>query len=243
MNDNYFFTNTFEATSRDADFSTKLRVGSLVNFFIQIAWQHAEQLGWGLHDLSKHGYFWVLSRLKFKIDEIPVWPCHLTIKTWPKGMNRLFYVRDAEFYNQENEKIIAVTSDWLIVDAKTKRPQKHETERDFMHIDFPAAIHETIPALQFQGKPDCSVRYAVKYTEIDMNQHLTTMRYIEFMFDTYDLDFFKQHQPKELTFNFLKEIYFGAQLIMYRIEKGNIHQFELVDETTQTVCFRAEVMY
>ena len=105
--EDYIFENTFEATSRDADFSCNLRVGSLVNFFIQIAWKHAESLGWGLHDLSKHGFHWVLSRLKLEIDKIPVWPCELTIKTWPKGMNRLFYVRDAEIFNEAGEKIIS----------------------------------------------------------------------------------------------------------------------------------------
>lgn len=240
---NYYFEYTFEATSRDADFSCKLRVGALVNFFIQIAWQHAESLGWGLNDLSQHGYHWVLSRLKLKIDQIPVWPCSLKIKTWPKGMNRLFYIRDAEIYNEKNEKIIAVTSDWLIIDSKTKRPQKHETDREFMHINFPPAVDEPIPTLKFNDSPTYSTDYIVKYTEIDMNHHLTTMRYIEFMFDSYDLEFFKNHQPKEMTVNFLKEIYFGSKLTLHRIEKENIHQFELIDNESQAVCFRGEIIY
>jgi acyl-ACP thioesterase len=243
-NNDFILHENYTMASRDADFNGKLRVSSLINFFIQAAWQSAEELGFGYRQLSVQKLGWVLSRFKIKINELPIWPGELSVTTWPKGLNRLFYMRDAEFSDAAQNKIAAITSAWLVFDINSKRPKLLNTEVPalFQHKDK-HAIDEGLPVLKFEGEPVTSTSYTVRYNDIDINQHLTTVRYIDFIFDTYDIAFHTHHSPKEITVNFLKEITFGTEVIMHRYVNKNVHGFELVNTLDSTVCFRAQVVY
>lgn len=240
----FILCSNYKISSFDSDFKGNTKIGALINYFIQIAWQHAEELGWGLEELDKQGYGWVLSRLKLKLNALPKWPGEISIETWPKGLNRLFYIRDAVIIEKDSKPNASITSAWLIIDKKTKRPKLYKPDLEMLsHNQERHAIHEEIQTLKIDGKPVYSVPYKAKYTDIDINQHLTTVKYIDYLFDTYDLEFIKKNTPKELTFNFLKEIKFGTELIMNRYESDNIHFFELINTQNKTVCFRAELKY
>lgn len=240
----YILQKQFRITSRDADFKCDLRLSALINLYIQAAWQHAEILGFGYDHLNAQQLGWALSRLKLKIIKLPSWPGTIVVNTWPKGLNRLFYMRDAEFSDGQGNPFASVTSGWLVFDMNTRRPKLLEAKpASLFHNENLHAINETIPALKFDGEPILSASYHVRYNDIDMNQHLTAMRYIEFMTDTYDISFLKTHQPAELIVNYLKEITFGTELIMHRYGKGLRHGFELVNATDDTVCFRGELTF
>ncbi len=113
----------------------------------------------------------------------------------------------------------------------------------FIQAAWKHAIEEIIPSLKFEEKNGSITNYRVSYNDIDMNLHLTTVRYIDFLFDTYDLEFMEKNIPKEITVNFLKEVPFGAELIMYRFENSDVHRFELINSSNNSICFRAEIRY
>lgn len=246
INEEAKFTHSsnYSISTRDADFKSDLRVSSLVNFFIQSAWKHAEELGFGYSHLSQLGVGWIFSRFKIKIHSLPKWPADFTITTWPKGMDRILYIRDAEVHDSAGKKLASITSAWLVIDYKTKRPKRSLPEADFFAgLDQKSAIEEAIPSLCFEGKPAFSTNFIVRNNDIDMNMHLTTVRYIDFIFDTYQLEFLNKNNPYEISVNFIKEIPFGAELVMHRFENSNTHSFELINLNSNTVCFRGEVKY
>ena len=60
------------------------------------------------------------------------------------------------------------------------------------------------------------------YSDIDLNQHLTTTRYFDWIFDTYDMNFHRKFQCKELVANFSREISFGEMIQIRRFDlQGN----------------------
>ena len=83
----------------------------------------------------------------------------------------------------------------------------------------------------------------MRYNDIDINRHLTTVRYIDFMFDTYDPEFLNYNVPAEITVNFNKEVPFGTELDMNRYEEGQKHMFELVNSLDGTSYFKGEVVF
>jgi len=240
----YIFKKRFPISTKDADFKKDLRISSMVNFFIQAAWKHAEELGVGYSHLSKIGVGWIFSRFKIKIHQLPTWPGDISITTWPKGLDRVLYIRDAELHGADNIKLASITSAWLVVDIHTKRLKRSLPEAEFFsNLEMEHAINEAIPALKFDEEGGHSTPFEVRYNDIDMNMHLTTVRYIDFMFDTYDIEFLDKNTPKELTVNFIKEIPFGAELVMHRYENQDAHRFELENLSNNLICFRAEVKY
>ena len=241
---NSLLTKKFQIFPLDADFKGNMRIGALINYFIQAAWQHAEELGWGLDAFEKLGYSWVLSQLKIKINSVPKWPGEITVETWPKGLNRLFYKRDANILDFDGNIIASITSNWLIIDKISKRPKLYKQDLEMlMRNQFKHAIHEDVERIKIEGVPAFSTSNKVKYTDIDINQHLTTVKYIDYIFDTYDLNFINANTPKELTINFLKEVKFGTEVTINRYEEGNIHFFDIIIVELKQSCFRAELHY
>ena len=85
--------------------------------------------------------------------------------------------------------------------------------------------------------------YVVRYNDIDVNHHLTTVRYLELMFDTFDLDFIQANTLTELSVNFIREIKFGTALKVNRYDNENEYIFELADEENDFIYFRGQLVF
>jgi acyl-ACP thioesterase len=235
----------FLVSSADVDFEQKLRFSSLTNFLIQSAWQHAESLGWGVDELHKYNLVWVLSGLQIKLDQFPRWRETITIETWPKGMNRLFYLRDFHVYNPHMEVIGRASSSWLIIDMERRRPRLHNTESDVFQQNINKhAIEDPLPVLKWEGETFKSEINKVRFSDVDINHHLTTTRYIDWMFDTFSPGDISECRPKELIVNFNKEVGYGQQAFMNRANRsGNIEKFQLLSPENNRIYFNAELRY
>lgn len=239
----YILDIDFQVTSADVDFQQKLKVSSLANMFIQAAWQHAEELGWGADELAKQNLAWVLSSVHIKIEKLPLWKQHIQCKTWPKGTNRLFYLRDFILYDEANNKIATATSNWLIIDIERRRPKFIELDKVTFEQNIDKhAIKGLVPPIKFEGNPEFELEYTIKYSDIDINKHLTTTRYIDLLFDTYSPDELQGKDTKEIIFYFNKEVKFNEKVKMLRGERpDNTTCFQLVNETKGNVAFLAQV--
>ncbi len=94
----------------------------MANFFQEMAYHHANQLGFGYDDLKEKQTFWVLSRMKIRIDQYPVWDDKVSVETWHRGMERLFGLRDFRVMDQSGKILGKATTAWLILDSQTRRP-------------------------------------------------------------------------------------------------------------------------
>lgn len=233
-------------SSADTDFTGKLSLSGLVNAHIQIAWHHAEHLEFGKEFLHENELAWVLSRMHIYIEQYPEWNEELLMTSWPKGINRLFYLRDFQFTNLAQRPVSRATSEWLMINWKNKRPKLFEDKNNVFKENLDKhAVSETVPVLT---NPDAEAEIfenQVVYSDIDLNQHLTTTRYIEWMLDCFDISFLKEHRCHELVINFIKEIPFGSEVEIKRYpgEKQNCYLYEYYLKKEGTLCFRGYVEF
>lgn len=101
------------------------RFGKLSTSFMfyqmqDIAWEHADILGFGYNHLKEEQQFWVLSRLLVKISRRPNWGEDFTLETWSRGTDGFFAYRDYRFIDNEGNILIQGTSSWLVLDLKSK---------------------------------------------------------------------------------------------------------------------------
>lgn len=235
----------FLVTSADVDFEGKLRVSSLVNFLIQSAWQHAELLGWGVQVLADENLAWILSSIKLEIKSYAQWKDEITVETWPKGLHRLFYLRDFVIYDSSCNVLAKGTSNWLLIDIEKRRPKMYKAEYfDSLPLKDKHALTESIPVLEFDKGEHEVTPYVVRYSNIDINRHLTTTGYLDFVFDTFDPQFISQNRPKLVTANFLKEVLYGENVVMLKSDKSaHIKQFQLETKESEKPCFRCELEF
>ena len=60
----------FSISSYDLNPKKQARLTTMANFFQEMAYHHADQLGFGYDDLKEKQTYWVLSRMKIRIKEI-----------------------------------------------------------------------------------------------------------------------------------------------------------------------------
>jgi len=170
----YTLNENFLITSADTDFTKTLKPGALVNIFIQIAWHHAEILDYGMAFRIREGLIWMLSRMQVKIYRHPLWNEQASITTWAKGIRRLFYLRDFEVYNSQNQLVALATSEWLLIDIKSKRPKLYDPKNILFNQNKDKhALKNEVQVLEAITSKSDSFSNKVNYSDIDLNQHLT----------------------------------------------------------------------
>lgn len=235
----------FTVTSADTDMYTRLRPGALLNYLIQAAIQSADNLGFGFRGLRKHQLFWVLSRLTLEIYRPLKWYEEVEVETWAKDVEKLIYLRDF-IVRDGNRKVVArSTSGWLAIDLNTRRPKKlegveaeiFERLRDRHSLEYhPEKVIGTGDGELFRIHPT--------YFDFDLNKHVTSTRYLDWMMDTWSFDFHRQHYPALLSINYMKETRPGEQVQLYRQQNSEKeYLFEGVHASTGKDSFRGKIVF
>lgn len=96
--------------------------------------------------------------------------------------------------------------------CRKRRPRLHDPENEvFSFNQKKHAFEELVPIVDFNSEAAEEYLFQVRYSDVDINQHLTTTRYVDWMFDTFSPNSLRNKQICGLTLNFLKELTFGQK--------------------------------
>jgi len=185
------------------------RFGELSTSFMfyqmqEIAWEHANILGFGYNRLKKENQFWVLSKLLVRIGRLPVWTDDITVETWSRGTDGFYGYRDFRFVDRSGITITEATSSWLVLNTDTRKIVRLKKFTEFP--EYSDSIFGINPGRVNAPDSDHKLIFTpVLFNEIDINQHFNTGRYIERIVDSYPFDFHEKYELKEFEINFLKE--------------------------------------
>lgn len=232
-------------TSADTDMQGRIRLGALVNFLIQAAIDSAEVLGFGFGNLKTQQLFWVLSRMSLQIERSLHWNEKVSVETWPKTVDGILYIRDFIVRDKQNDIVARATSAWLAIDSTSKRPKLVGAE----HAAIFNALkdkHAITDAPRKLGKIDLGEQfdYTATFFDIDLNKHVTSTRYIDWMLDTFTLDKVLNSYPSQLHINYQKETMHGETIALYRLQANeNIFQFKGINQTNNLSAYQAELVF
>ena len=199
------YSEEYTVRSYHVDINRKLTVQKLCSFFQDIAGNHTVACGVGWEVMQNESLFWVLSRLKIKVNKYPEWRDEITIRTWSNGLEGLFAVRHFQVLSANGEELVKAVSMWLMVNTETRRLVRAD---EYMR-DFPSnneRLFDTSPEkLEGLTNPVRFDPYPVSYTETDMNHHMNNVSYIDRIINTYDIEFLMSHEISAFEINFLKE--------------------------------------
>lgn len=195
----------------------KLSLYSLFNYMQDIASEHAVRLKFGRDDLMKANRFWVLSRIAADIFSWPEWEENIIVRTWPRGTDKIFAIRDYEVFYNDGRPIANGSSSWLVVDRTTKKIQRP----DDMLTRFNSGLSVKNSLGRNAGKLDtvsekskAGSPFKVNVSDLDVNLHTNNVKYIKWVTDTYDLDFTMNHVPVSIEVNYLAESVVGEEVIL-----------------------------
>ena len=200
-NDLTLYSN-FKLSTADTDMFLRVRLGGVVNLLIQSAINSAESLGFGFKGLRKKQLYWVLSRMTLEIYQPMTWNQDVEVETWPKTLEGLLYMRDFIVRDKSQNIIARATSGWLAIDTQTKKPKILDAVESEMFVYLkekhalqgsPIKLNTTSEGNTFDVKSG--------YFDFDLNRHVTSTRYVDWMMDTFTIDFHKNHFPKKISIN------------------------------------------
>lgn len=236
--------NPFKITSADVDMFARIRLGALVNLLIQSAINSADQLGFGFGGLKQQHLFWVLSRLTLEIDRPLKWYEEVTVETWPKDVEKILYVRDYLIRDANLDIVARATSGWLAIDLETKRPKVIDglDAEIFSHLKEKHAI-ENLPEKVMPIKDGESHEFKSSYFDIDLNKHTTSSRYVDWMMDTFPIDFHETNYPKKLIINYNKETMPGESVTLMKNQNQNEVVFQGINNQSGTNAYRGKIKF
>lgn len=199
----------------ETDANGRLTLPGLFNYLQDIASEHAEKLNFGRDDLLKHNNIWVLSRMYAVINKLPDWNDKVTVNTWPSGIDKILALRDFKVMDQNNKHIVSATSSWAIIDRTTKRIRRPDDIIANFHSSFnlERALQrnaEKLDPVPVNGK--LSPSFIVKYSDLDVNLHVNNVKFLQWVSDTYDLDFLFENSPVTVEINYLAESMCGDEI-------------------------------
>jgi medium-chain acyl-[acyl-carrier-protein] hydrolase len=236
---------TFDVTTADCDMNGRLRPGGLVNYLVLSAINSADTLGFGYKGLLSQHLFWVLSRMTMEIYKPLKWYDKAVVETWPKDVEGLLYLRDFIVRDHHGDVVAKCTSGWLSIDIKSKRPRKVEDKFSYIfdrmkHLRALQSLPEKLGAVKTGDT------FEVKSTwfDLDVNKHVTSTRYVDWMVDTLPVDFLIDHYPKHMSINYLKETMHGETIKLARLsDNQKKFLFEGIHSSTETVKFRGKIEF
>lgn len=237
----------YNTTSADTDMESRLRLGGIVNFLIQSAISSADNLGFGFSNLRELQLFWVLRNLTVEIYRPIKWSEVVEVETWPKNIEGVLYLRDFVVRDSEKQVVARATSGWLAIDFATKRPKRFNSEQMLYFTKLkeknalpyaPIKLSAAACELSQQGI------VTPTFFDIDLNRHVTSTRYIDWMVDTLPTDFLLTAYPTKLTINYLKETMLGDTVAICRgkADDGSF-AFEGINQASGATAFRGLVEY
>lgn len=235
----------FEVTSADVDMFKRLRPGALVNMLIQAAITSADELGFGFGQLSVHNLVWVLSRLQLEIYDKLTIADIVTVETWPKNIDKLLYLRDFTITKPDGSIVAKATSAWLAIDCNTRRPKiiNQQANNVFTHHKNKHAINATPEKLLPFVNDSCYYVNPV-YCDFDLNGHVTSTRYIDWVFDSLSLDFNSKNYPKVIVVNYIKEVLPNQTIFLNKLcNPGGVCMFDGFNSFLNTTAYRAKIIF
>ena len=229
--------------SYDVDFKRRATLDAVCRYFLDAAWNHAEVLGVGYTQLAQQKKFWVLSRLVVNVARLPEWSERVTLNTWPREPRGIFALRDFEVVDAHGTKVVGGSSAWLVLDAQSRRPQRLD-KLQWAVKQFPSerAIEQDPEKLPERNSGAECLSTVVKYSDLDVNDHVNSATYIRWLLDGYSAAFHRTHTVRCLEINYLGETT-GGQKVSVLQAKGEPGEFWHVIQAEANVACRARLVW
>ena len=200
----------FTIPSYQVDMNKRLTVSYLLNLMQEVAWQHTTVCRAGWLDLAKENCFWALTKMRVRIYRMPNWLEEVELHTWGKPGPFVVQPRDFEMYDVDGKLLMQATSDWVILDCDTFKPQKLEHFNDRIAcVDGKHAIETPAPKILPLKKQDGGEVHQVLFSDIDVNQHVNNVKYVQWALDNLPDGFQVKQSLKELSINFVTQAVLG----------------------------------
>jgi medium-chain acyl-[acyl-carrier-protein] hydrolase len=196
----------FTVASWDVDARNRLTPAAVGRLLQEAAETNARAIGFGYQELLRQGLAWVLSALLVRSDRSPRFRDRVRVETWPTTLAGRRALRDWRLLDAEGREFAAATSAWYCLDVQRRRPVSPEKWRDLgTWLPERRALDRECSRLAVLDAAEHEVAIPLRWSDLDLNDHLTNTRYQDLVLESYEADWLRTREVAEIELNFLAE--------------------------------------
>ncbi|CAK7349654.1 unnamed protein product [Dovyalis caffra] len=164
------------------------------------------------HGMVRNNLIWVVTRMQVQVDEYPIWGEVMEVDTWvgasgKNGMRRDWLIRS----DATGEVLVRATSTWVMMNQQTRRLSKMPVvvreeispwfiEKKAFEEEIPEKINKLNKTAKFTNS-----NLKPKRSDLDMNQHVNNVKYVNWTLETIPHKFLKNYQLTRITLEYRRE--------------------------------------
>lgn len=206
----------------DIDDQMSLTLKGVMGLMQEAAILHSDQSGYSVFDTERTRVIWMLVQWHVKLVGKAMWNDLLTVRTWPRTMERLTSSREFEVVDQNGSVVAIGDSTWVLVSADTGRIVRITPEvAGVYHLDVRRVFEADAPVYSDNhGEPVyCG---AVLRRDLDTNHHVNNRVYLDYARQALPEDLVDQHFS-EVIVRYRKQLLYGQQFHCWYQKDGNAH--------------------
>ncbi len=168
---------------RTSDFDCRMDLGpaAILDFFQDVAGEHARSLGIGREEMAEGNKAWVIVKARYRVLKTPKQFDRVRVRTWPLPPHRSLFRREYAMSAMDGTPLVIGSSEWVVIDTVRRRLlpvgdvypmqeflDEHNFEDGFPHIaDFDREGESMVVLPQF--------------SDIDANGHVNNIKYANYI--------------------------------------------------------------
>lgn len=197
----------------------ELPLTMLVAQMIDLATDHANELGIGFLFMEPRNLGWVLSRLSVEMKR---WPRNgelYVLSTWIESYNPHYSERCFSVTTPTGEVLGYGRTIWMIIDLTTHKSVG--TAGTVVGMDMLPGIDCPIPRMARHKAfiPDRETAYTFQYTDIDFYRHVNTVKYVALLLNQYSMEEFDSSLLSRFDIAFAHEAKYGETVTVRSMEE------------------------
>lgn len=232
------------------DFTGHIFMGVLGNHLLNAAGKHSQRRGWGIGALNETQHTWVLSRLCIEMYEMPKQYETITIKTWVEGVMKLFTSRNFSILRPDGTPYGYARSIWAMIDMQDRKPCDLLQLYDGDILNYVVPEEDNVCPIEGHGRfrfkdPTLVRTIDTYYSDVDINGHINSIKYIEHILDLIPQERFEEQQLRRLEIAYKSEAYMGDRLSFYVQDGQDANEMEIEVRKNESevtcqvkICFR-----
>ena len=204
------YKQSFYLSAGECNPQAEMPLTLLMSRIIEVATNHANTWGVGYARLIEDNQGWVLSRVTIEMTRYPRVDEFYTLTTWIEDYNRHFSQRNMEIADNDGNVIGYARTIWVVINLKT-RESVDISKLSYINENVSGKLCPIEPMSRLKPfEPTRIENHRFRYSDIDFNGHVNTVRYIEHLVNQFTMQHHADNMVKRMELAFVKEAYYDS---------------------------------
>ena len=222
MNEIITYKEKYQIKSSEVNSKLELTIPAMLKIIQDLSVSGAEYVNVGVDKTTYKGLMWVYTNLEIKINKMPKYMEEVYLYTYPNEMVHYIYPRTFLITDLNNETLIEAKSTWCLIDYKSR---KVLLPKDSNIVTPPSVKMDRISPIEIK-QTSLVLERIVRYSDIDLNNHLNNVKYLDFILDLNNSKFYENKDISRINMKFMEEIKENEKINILASEDCTYFSFE-----------------